>query len=245
MQFRHHLLTITAVITGASTIAMADSFNIGDTDVDLTLLSVGPSRAVTAYYDDGTDIFNRTVTGGQLIWTGGVRAFCVQLLENIRVGQTRPFDVVSIEDVPEAPPQPGPMGAARAALISDLYARHYDDVISSTGTMAANKSAAFAMLIWEITHQDSDGTTAAAILLDLDLSTGNARFNSNSATNDFASTWLANLGGGSSTPDFLTYNGLVGLTDPETQDYIAVVPGPAGLVAAIGLAGIRRRRRRH
>ena len=243
MPFKLHAFSTTAIIAGICTVAPADSFNIGDTDVSLTLLGIGPSRVVSAYYDDGSEVFDRAVWGGQLAWSGGVKTFCVQLLETISVGQTRLFDVVEIENVPEAPPQPGPMGVARATLISDLYARHYVDMMSSTGDLAKDKSAAFAMLVWEITHQDSGGNTAATILLDLDLSDGNARFSSNDTANTFANTWLADLGGGSD--DFLGFGGLVGLTDPDTQDYLTVVPGPGGLMAFIGLASIRRQRRRH
>ena len=236
------ILASVALIAILDLQAPADSMNIGDTDVSLTLTGFGPRRAVSAYYDDGSNVFNRTVSGGQLLWSGGLTTFCIQLLERVSIGQTALFDVVEIENVPEAPPQPGPMGIARATLIRDLYARHYDDVMSSSGSEGSDKSAAFAMVIWEIGHQDSDGTTAAAILADLDLVEGNARFRSKDNANLLAGNWLAGLGGGSD--EFLGFGGLVGLTQPGLQDYITVVPGPAGMMAFLGLAGIQRPRRR-
>ena len=222
--------------------ALADSIGPGDTEIELELTSLGPNRAVLAYFNDGSTVYNRVVSAGTLNWTGGLTSFCVQLLEGATVGQTRTFDVVDLEDVPEAPPGPGPMGAARATLIRDLFARHYDSLLTATGSDQNDMNAAFATVVWEITHQDSDGTTAAEILADLDISNGNARFSSGSAVTGLAIDWLNSLGGG--TDDFLWFNGLVGLSDPTTQDFITVVvPGPAGVFAGLGLFGMRRRRR--
>jgi hypothetical protein len=224
-----------------ATPAMADAFDVGD-EVTLTFKDLAASRAVSAYYSDGSAVFDRTVSAGRLDWSKGVKTFCIQLLESISVGQSRSFDVVALDQVPEAPPGPGPMGEARATLIRDLYARHYDDVLTATGADANNQSAAFATILWEITHQDSTETTAAGILGDLDFAAGNARFNSSSSVMTFANSWLSGLGGG--TGDFLWFSGLRGLSDPTTQDFITVVPGPAGMMALAGLAGIRRPRRR-
>ena len=89
--------------------------------------------------------------------------------------------------------------------------------MTATGSDQNDMNAAFATVVWEITHQDSDGTTAAEILADLDISTGNARFSSGSAVTGLAIDWLNSLGGG--TDDFLWFNGLVGLSDPTTQDF--------------------------
>ncbi|MCP4836372.1 MAG: hypothetical protein GY895_16585, partial [Phycisphaera sp.] len=133
-------------------------------------------------------------------------------------------------------------GEARATLIRDLYARHYEDVIMSTDGSQKNKSAAFATLLWEITHQDSTESTASGILGDLDFATGNARFDSSSSVMAIANGWLSTLGDGEG--DFLNFAGLRGLSDPATQDFITVVPGPAGVMALVGMAGVRRPRRR-
>ena len=115
-------------------------------------------------------------------------------------------------------------GKLAATLIKDLYARHYADLSdTSSSTEARNRAAAFAMVIWEITHQDSSATTAAGVLADLDLTAGNARFNSSSSVNSLASGWLNGLGGG--TGDFQNFTKLIGLTDPTTQDFL-IVAGP-------------------
>lgn len=239
----YHKSFFALALAAASTSASADAIRAGDTDITLTLASVTPARAVSAYFSDTStgDIFDRTVTAGLLNWDNGSSSFCVQILESIAVGQAKTFDAVEVEEVPEAPPGPGPMGTLRATLIRDLYARHYFDMLDATGSDARNQSASFAMIVWEITHQDSDATNAADLLADLDLSAGNAQFSSSTTVNTLASGWLSGLGGG--TDDFLSFGQLLGLTDPTTQDFLIVVPGPAGLMAFAGLAGIRSRRR--
>ena len=90
----------------SATPALADSIGPGDTEIELELTSVGPNRAVLAYFNDGSTVYNRVVSAGTLNWTGGLTSFCVQLLEGATVGQTRTFDVVDLEDVPEALPGP-------------------------------------------------------------------------------------------------------------------------------------------
>ena len=50
-----------------------------------------------------------TTTGGLLAWSGGLQSFCVQLGENVSVGQSIDFEVVGPESLPDAPPMPGPM----------------------------------------------------------------------------------------------------------------------------------------
>jgi hypothetical protein len=231
-------------LAATATTASADAIRAGDTDITLTLASVTPARAVAAYFSDSSssEVFDRTVTAGRLNWSNGTSSFCVQILESIQVGVSKTFDAVEVEQVPEAPPGPGPMGTLRATLIRDLYARHYFDMQDSTGSTARNESAAFAMIIWEITHQESTATTTSGLLADLDLTAGNARFTSSTSVNTLASGWLAGLGGG--TDDFLAFSQLLGLTDPTTQDFLIVVPGPAGMLAFAGLAGVRSRRRR-
>ena len=236
------LRTSIALLMMASTPLLADTFQPGQNEISLTYLGTSSNRAAMVYYDNGLSVYERVISAGSLEWSGGVNTFCIQLLEGITVGQTRTFDVVSVEEVPESPPAPGPMGSSRATLIRDLYARYYEEISSATGSDLKNKSAAFALVLWEITHQDSSGKTPSSVLADLDLATGNARFDSSSVVNQFANSWLDGLGGG--TDDFLWFNGLVGLTDPTTQDFLTVVPGPAGMMALLGLGSLGRSRRR-
>ena len=215
--------------------------NAGDT-LNMTLLSVAPARAVLSTLDGGSTSMN--VYGGVLNWdidgVGGVKTFCVQLNETISLGSTLTYTAVDLEQAPDAPPGPGPMGDARATLIRDLYARNYATVMAATGNDAKNLAAAFAMVVWEITHQESTASTASGVLADLDLTTGNAQFTSGSSANSLAAGMLGDLGGG--TNDFLSF-AVLGATNPDKQDVLIVVPGPAGLLAIAGLGLVARRRR--
>lgn len=230
-------------ITVASLASTASAgIEIGDT-LSMTFLSVQPSRVVTASLDGG--LTSQNIYGGVLNWNvaghGTIRTFCTQIDETVSVGTTLTYSVVDLEQVPDAPPAPGPMGADRATLVRDLYARYYDSVMTLTGNDQKNQAGAFAMVLWEITHQESSATTATGVLADLDLSAGNAQFSSSSTVNSIANSMLAALGGG--TGDYLSFN-VVGATNPDNQDVLIVVPGPAGLAVLAGLAGARRRRRR-
>ena len=69
--------------------ALADSIGPGDTEIELELTSLGPNRAVLAYFDDGSTVYNRVVSAGTLNWSGGFTSFCVQLLEGATVGQRK------------------------------------------------------------------------------------------------------------------------------------------------------------
>lgn len=237
---RSHVLSTLAIASLTATASAG--IEVGDT-LSMTFLSVQPSRVVTASLDGG--LTSQNIYGGVLNWSvaghGTVKTFCTQIEETVSVGTTLTYSVVDLEQVPDAPPAPGPMGADRAILVRDLYARYYDSVMTLTGNDQKNQAGAFAMVLWEITHQDSSATSATGVLADLDLTAGNAQFSSSSTVNTIANAMLAALGGG--TGDFLGFN-VVGATNPDNQDVLIVVPGPAGLAALAGLAAARRRRRR-
>ena len=238
---KHKSILASAVCTVAIASPATAGIEPGDT-LTMTFLSAQPSRTVTSSLDGGATTKN--VLGGVLNWSvagqGTIQTFCAQLNESITIGSTYDYTVVDLDEAPEAPPGPGPMGPARASLIEDLYARNYSSVMTTTGSEQRNLAAAFAMVIWEITHQDSSASTASGILADLDLTAGNAQFFSGSSVNALAADMLDGLGGG--TGAFLGF-AVLGATNPDKQDVLIVVPGPMGLAAFAGLAAIRRRRR--
>ncbi|MCH2160591.1 MAG: hypothetical protein MK085_01825 [Phycisphaerales bacterium] len=206
--------------------------------MELTYEGMGPRRFVTYTFNSST----HTVRGGQFLWAGNVRTFCTQLEEDLSIGSTVEYEIVPVELVPDEPPSPGPMGINRAILVKDLYARWYETVLSKTGLEARNYAAAFQMNIWELTHQDVDDSTPDSTLSGMSLALGNATFSSNAGVDALANMMLGSLGGGVS--DFLGFQRLRGLTSPTRQDQLLVVPGVGGLAACLGLAGMRRRRRR-
>jgi len=219
------------ILMGSASVARADVM-VGDT-LSLTFQGTGPSKAVSWTFDGDSG----TNSAGFLNWAGGVKTFCVQLEENIGGGETVAFDVVGPEGLPDQPPLPGPMGAARSLVMQDLYSRYYDSTLAGT----AYDAAAFQMVIWEISHEMSADSTSAATIVDgLDFSDGDATFSSSSTVVGIAQGMLIDLGEGG----FNSYSRLLGLTDTAKQDQLIVVPGVGALAGLGGVAGIRRRRRR-
>ena len=219
------------VMLGAVSTAQGDIM-VGDT-VSLTFLNASPTQAVVWEFDGDSG----TTSAGILNWVGGLQSFCVQIEENIGGGTTVAFDVVEPDGLPDQPPLPGPMGSARSAVMQDLFFRYYDTVIE--GSVA--EAAAFQMVIWEISHEmDAIDTDAASVVLGLDFGSGAATFNSSLVVNGIADSMLDSLGSGG----FNSYSKLLGLTNPEYQDQLIVVPGASAIAGLGGVAAIRRRRRR-
>ena len=222
----------TAILLGGG-IASADT-------ITLEFLGAGPKKNVDFYFNGDTG----TVKAGVYNWSGGLETFCVQLMESVSVGDVVEYKIVDPWKVPDSPPDPGRMGQTRYTLVMDLYARWYDTVMSKTGNAAKRYAAAFAMNIWEITHQDANEESAMSVLDKMDFEIGNARFSGSNSVNNLANEMLESLGGGAYT--FLEFQGLYGLKNVDFQDQLAVempVPGPAGLAGALGLWALRRRRR--
>ncbi len=161
---------------------------------------------------------------------GSIQAFCAefdQAISTVAECYTR----VAIADLPST----APMGAARAAVIENHYYNNYGSVATSDSGIV---NAAFQLVLWEISEEGWDGLD----FNQLDLSLGAMQFQSSNA--DVMS--IAN-----SMIDDLTNNpndraSLVGWEDDNSQDLITVtvVPGPSiALAGALGLVGLRRRRR--
>lgn len=236
-QFTRNCSFMALAILGSS-IAAAET-------MPLTFIGVGPKKTID-YTVSGNNGWG-TVKAGVYNWNGGVDTFCVQLQENISTGDSVDYKVVDPSKVPDSPP--GRMGDERATLVRDLYARWYDNVMSRSGSSAKKYAAAFAMNIWEITHQNANENSAMTVYNKLDFDIGNARFDGRTnGVNNLANDMLESLGGGEG--NWLSFDGLNGLKDTDYQDQLIVlesevpVPGAAGIASIIGLCGIRRRRRR-
>ncbi len=218
---------------GLLTLAASATTTRGDV-MTLTFQNVSPGAGVSYSLDSG--VSTRNTTAGVMNWLGGYETFCVQLEEYVSGGNTYTYDVRDVAEVPDV--EPGAMGAFRAGLIEDLYARNYASIAS------AEDAAAFQVAIWEIVHERGDTTAGGLTLGNLGLSDGTARFNVNAGSNvvTLASGLLAGLGGGTET--YLGFGGLLGLSNEQYQDQLIVVPGPGALAGIIGVAAMRRRRRR-
>ena len=196
---------------------------------------------------------------GERLWTDrrgeNVMTFCIQVYESVAVGEQHTFDMHrDLTEVPEAPPYPGPMNAAQAGLIGDLYTRFVD---GRTGYLRegtsltdefddATAASAFQMVVWEIVHENiTDGTLDdAQAQLSMELGAFRADLDPSSGAGEAVGMILSSIG----ENRWMDGNGsIVGLTSPATQDQLMVVPLPLpGVLAGIGLIGaalIRRRLR--
>jgi hypothetical protein len=166
--------------------------------------------------------------------------FCVQIYQGLAVGTTYVFDVVALEDVPNSPPNPGPMGALKAMVLRDAMTRWLGSdsrVIASAGA-GSSASAAFNALVWEITHDNFATADAGVLVSRMSLSTGAFRANLSAAALSIFNTMVASLGQGG----WLSTES-EGWRNSSAQDQVRVVPGPAALALA-AIAGVSARRRR-
>ena len=109
--------------------------------------------------------------------------------------------------------------------------------------MEMNDAAtAFQILIWEITHERFSAEDATGMIAQIDLGIGALQWNSDStAISAFATAMIDSLGdGGFQDAD------LLGLTNPDAQDQISMIPAPGALflvsLSALGTPARRRRR---
>jgi len=167
--------------------------------------------------------------------------WCAQVYQGVTVGNSYAFDVVSMDLVPQTPPAPGPMGFAKAAVMTDAMARWLgadSRVISSAGN-ANPAAAAFNALVWEIINENFNTSDLSTIVSRLSLQTGAFRSNLAGEGLTIYNAMVASLGQGG----FQTTS-TEGWLSATAQDQIRMVPAPGVLaLAALGGFGARRRRR--
>lgn len=192
----------------------------------------GPFYSVKAFDHHWTDNSN----GSQ--WIG----WCIQLYQGITVGNVYTFNCVALENAPQAPPAPGPMGVLQANLMRDAFSRWITNTgtIAPEGTLAESnaKAAAFAILLWEISHENFTGADLTTLKGQMSLSTGALRANLSADVANWYNQMYASLGvGGWQT----TY--VEGLVNSTAQDQARIpAPGAMALLGFAGLIGSRRRK---
>ena len=171
--------------------------------------------------------------------------YCLQLYQGVDLGGSYDFTLTNIEDSPTSPPFPGPMGDQRAILLRDLYARWADPMTAGLPMPAGemnDAATAFQILIWEITHERFTAEDATGMIAQIDLGIGALQWDSDSTTiSDIATAMIDSLGdGGFQDAD------LLGLTNPDAQDQVSMIPAPGALflvsLSALGTPARRRRR---
>lgn len=168
------------------------------------------------------------------LWPDGlIGAFCTELSE-AAPESTFTYDVIA----PKYGPAPtsfleGPMGAAKADYISELWGRFYDPSWVGGGSFDSQQNGAagaFAAAIWEIVYED---LPAAPSNWDVttDGTLGDRGFRCENAATAIANSWLHALDGTGPKADLrvFSYDG--------AQDYIAQVPEPASIVL-LSLGGV-------
>jgi len=167
---------------------------------------------------------------------GSYTTWCIQLYQGLGIGMTYNFAEVDAQNAPTAPPSPGPMGSVRAEIAADAFARwtNLDGSILAgiDATETNNRAAAFAALLWELTHENFTATTREGIVGQMSLSMGALRANLTAGAVAWYNQMYASLGsGGWITSD------IIGWVNSTAQDQLVRVPAP-GAVALLGLAGL-------
>ena len=170
-------------------------------------------------------------------------SWCAEVYQGVSQGSTYEFSVVNAEDAPGGVVAPGPMGAMKATVVRDLFARWINAGNGMVhGSMADRdaKSAAFQIALWEITHENFTAMTASGMVGQMSLGTGALRASISGATAAWYAEIVASLGAGG-----FQAASIEGLTSATAQDQIRLVPAPGAvaLLAFAGLAGRCRRRR--
>ena len=162
--------------------------------------------------------------------SGSIQAFCAELDQALST-EAVCYLRTDVADLPST----APMGELRAGIIANHYYHNYATVTSSDSSAI---NAAFQLVLWEISEEGWDGVD----LTQLDLSIGAMQFTTNNTeVTNAAASMLSNL---TNNPN--ERMSLDGWQDVDSQDLItvSVVPGPSiALAGALGLAGLRRRRR--
>jgi hypothetical protein len=191
------------------------------------------TEAITTYNIRMAD--HRWSLGGKM-----VTSWCVQIYQGATNGLNYEFEVVAAEMVPQAPPAPGPMGVMKAAMLRDAMSRWLDvdsRVVASAGSANAS-AAAFAALVWEISHENFGTSDIDVARSRISLASGAFRSTLTGEALEIYSKMAASLGSGG-----WNWIDVEGWRNPSAQDQVRLVPGP-GVLTALALVGIGGRRRR-
>ncbi|MEQ9455069.1 MAG: hypothetical protein RLN76_10835 [Phycisphaeraceae bacterium] len=247
----------TAALMAASVAAEAATVSLSRTSFS--------GKAVRISTDSGASY--TSLTGGRFTWNGGgalgglesagdLITFCIEAFET--VGNSATYSVVDIWDAPKdngGPPNPSPMGVARATLLTKLANVAIDDFGASIGSWGFDQIVPFQMAIWEIVNETTTG------LGSLSLTDGSFRAQLRSA--DAGEPWLTDAQ--SLLADAIAFTGVMdyslgGLSSPDPnvpltankQDQMyfmdsppppPIIPTPtAAFAGLLGLAGLLARR---
>ena len=166
--------------------------------------------------------------------------WCVQVYQGITAGNSYTFDLVAMDMVPQTPPAPGPMGFAKASIMSDVMSRWLDAdsrVIAAAGSANA-RAAAFNAVVWELVNENFLTTDLSTIVSRMSLTAGAFRSNLGGEALSIYNAMISSIGQGG----YQSAN-TEGWLSTTAQDQIRLVPTP-GAIALVLLGGFIARRRR-
>ncbi|MBX3379148.1 MAG: PEP-CTERM sorting domain-containing protein [Phycisphaeraceae bacterium] len=220
---------VVAGLAGAASGAYIDAKFLGVAPGVQVWYSINNGALQTAYAGG----FNFKRTGGSTTdpFFGNVgdtfTTFCIDLQKTVSVNSTYGWDKTALPNAPTPPGNsPYPMGAAKAALLGELWARHH------SGLSTNDQYGAFQMAVWEIVFEDLTVNS-------LNVALGDFKIFDGIVATALAQIWLNELDGSKSFNLYaITGNAQSGLP----QDQLVPTPGSLALVGLGGLAMIRRRR---
>lgn len=202
---------------------------------------VGYSTALAWDSTASVTMFNLKLAEHKWILNGETTyTWCAQLYQGVTAGNDYVFETVALEQAPQTPPAPGPMGAARAVVLRDAMSRFLQSdgrVATGLGSAPA-ASAAFCALAWEIIHENFGSQDSDVIRSRISLTSGAFRTNLTGQAATIFTSMVESLAIGG-------YRDVMaeGWNSPTAQDQFRMVPSP-GSLAILGLAGVTAFRRR-
>jgi hypothetical protein len=206
----------------------------------ITVKFVAEHNPLTVYRtildSDGTAVITTTAGLMEFETSAGAKiyTFCIEPREFTDYNLL-PYDIQPLATGPTN--VPGGMGAAKAALLFELYGRFAPGLWSPA--MAAVNQQALQIATWEIVRETTPGTQGG---LTLDIFSGNIYFqNTTDAALGVAQGWLGQLDG---TGPMQYRNAALRV---GAQDFSIPVPdaGSSLLLMGMGLAGLRAWKRRN
>jgi hypothetical protein len=192
-----------------------------------------------------------SVLAGERQWTNQygreVITYCVQLYQSATIGETITYSqTTDLNSVPGAETAPGPMSEVQTGMVEDMYSRFIN---GRTGKLAEGTaltdsfsyeaaSAAFQLVLWEISHEDITAETLDGAKEQLSMEVG--AFRAAEAT-EATELIISSLG----EDGWESHEGIIGLHSATSQDQLMVVPLPTPVIlAGIGLLGVAAVRRK-
>jgi hypothetical protein len=225
------MLFLAAVVLAASATSVRAGF------ITATFNGVSPGDTVTFKLNGGNSVstsageFNWTYVSGTPLGTGSTfKTFCIDLTHFITPGHTYTYNL----DDPTSPNADaqvfsGGLGAAKAAMLSDLFGQYYGNIQDN------HTAAAFQIAVWDIVYDGGVPTSSSPFQV---ISTGTAE--------TMALSWLNNLD--PQSPGLMVLDSTSLNQNQITFAPPVVVPEPStfvlGLIAGAGIFGAALRRRK-